>query len=61
MFTLPAQTKKAFVTWKKMVYMEYGTSKQDPTPVLTKAIKDSESAVLNKMQEVFNREVVKGE
>lgn len=44
---------------EKMVYAEYGTSKQDPTPMLTKAIKDSESPVLNKMQEVFNREVEK--
>jgi len=42
---------------EKMVYLEYGTSKQSPAPTLTKAIKDSEKAVLNKMQEVFNREV----
>jgi len=42
---------------EKLVYAEYGTSKQSPTPMLTKAIKDSESAVLKKMQEVFEREV----
>lgn len=42
---------------EKMVYSEYGTSKQSPTPMLTKAIKDSENDVLEKMQEVFNREV----
>lgn len=44
---------------EKLVYLEYGTSKQSPTPTLTKAIKDSESAVLNKMQEVFEREAGK--
>ena len=42
---------------EKMVYLEYGRSDQPATPVLTKAIKDSESGVLKKMQEVFNREV----
>jgi HK97 gp10 family phage protein len=41
----------------KMAYLEYGTSKQAATPTLTKALKDSEQAVLDKMQEVFNREV----
>ena len=42
---------------EKMVYLEYGTSAQPATPVLTKAIKDSENAVMEKMQEVFDREV----
>lgn len=42
---------------EKLAYLEYGTSKQSPTPTLTKAINDSESAVLDKMQEVFSREV----
>lgn len=42
-----------------LAHLEYGTSKQDPRPILTKAIKDSESAVLDKMQEVFDREVEK--
>jgi HK97 gp10 family phage protein len=42
---------------EKMAYAEFGTSKQAPTPMLTKAIKDSESEVLNKMSEVFKREV----
>lgn len=49
--------KKGVRNMEKMVYLEYGTSKQSPAPTLTKAIKDSEKAVLNKMQEVFNREV----
>lgn len=42
---------------EKMVYLEYGTKKQSATPVLTKALKDSENAVKNKMQAVFEREV----
>ena len=42
---------------EKMVYLEYGTSDQPATPVLTKAVNDSEDEVLEKMQEVFNREV----
>lgn len=44
---------------EKLAHAEYGTSKQAPTPILTKAIKDSESAVLAKMQEVFNEEVAR--
>lgn len=43
----------------KLAYAEYGTKKQPPTPILTKAVKDSEKAVLDKMQEVFSREVSK--
>lgn len=42
---------------EKMIYLEYGTSSQPATPVLTKAVNDSEEAVLEKMQEVFEREV----
>lgn len=49
--------KKGVRNMEKMVYLEYGTSKQPARPTLTKAIKDSEKAVLDKMQEVFNREV----
>jgi HK97 gp10 family phage protein len=44
---------------EKLAHAEYGTSKQQPTPILTKAIKDSEPAVLKKMQETFEREVKK--
>ena len=44
---------------EKLAWLEYGTSKQTPTPILTKAIKDSDSEVLDKMQEVFEREVQK--
>ena len=42
-----------------MLALEFGTSKQPPTPFLQSAVNDAESEVLNKMQEVFNREVEK--
>lgn len=47
---------------EKLAYLEYGVKikgeeRQSPKPVLTKAIKDSEKAVLSKMQEVFEREI----
>ena len=42
---------------EKMVYLEYGTSKQRATPVLSKATRRAEKDVISKMQEVFNREV----
>jgi HK97 gp10 family phage protein len=49
---------------EKLVYLEYGTSKnskqrQSPTPVIKTALNDSESTVLNRMQEVFTREANK--
>ena len=42
---------------EKLVDAEYGTKNQNATPILTKALKDSESAVYAKMQEVFDREM----
>lgn len=44
---------------EKMAYLEYGTSRQAATPVLTKAINDSEKEVLGTMQAIFDREVGK--
>ncbi len=44
---------------EKLVYMEYGTSTEPPTPVLTKALKDAEPAVTAKMQDIYNQEVSK--
>lgn len=41
-----------------LAHLEYGTKHQSPKPILTKAIRDSESAVLRKMQEVYDREVL---
>lgn len=51
--------RKGVRNMEKLVYAEYGTANQPPTPMLTKAIKDSEAPCLDKMQEVFNREVNK--
>lgn len=42
---------------EKIAHMEYGTAKQPSTPVLTKALHDSEKEVAEKMQNVFDREV----
>ena len=49
--------KKGVRNMEKMVYLEYGRKGQSPNPVLTKALRDSENAVMKKMQEVFEREV----
>lgn len=40
-----------------MAHLEYGTSEQDPIPILTKALKDAESEAAEKMQEIFNEVV----
>lgn len=45
--------------YQKMLALEFGTSKQDPTPFLQSTVNDAESKVIDKMQEVFNREVEK--
>jgi HK97 gp10 family phage protein len=44
---------------EKLAYLEFGTSDQDPTPIITKAINDSKAKVESKMREVFEREVKK--
>lgn len=50
--------KKGVRNMEKMVYTEYGTSRQSATPVLVPALKDSEDAVNAKLKEVFEREVL---
>ena len=42
-----------------LAHLEYGTSKQKPTPILTKAYKDSYNEVMARMQEEFEKVVVK--
>lgn len=42
---------------QKMAYLEYGTGHEAARPVLTKAVNDAEDPVLEKMQEVYDREV----
>lgn len=43
----------------KLISLEYGNSDQKATPVIAKIIKKSEKAVLEKMAEVYEREVNK--
>ncbi len=49
--------KKGVRNMEKMVYHEYGTSKQTAVPILSPAVRASENKVMEKMQEVFDREV----
>lgn len=41
----------------KAAYLEFGTSRQPARPVFSNAARKAEAPVLDKMQEVFNREV----
>ena len=41
---------------EKLAHAEYGTKNQPGTPILTKALKDSEKEVHEKMQDIFNWE-----
>lgn len=49
--------EKGVRNMEKAAYLEYGTSKQRATPVLSPAARESETTVCNKMQEVFEREI----
>lgn len=42
---------------EKMMYMEYGTSHQPSTPVLTPTVEATEDQVIDAMEEVFYKEV----
>lgn len=42
-----------------LVYLEYGRTAQDATPVLSPAVILTENKVIEKMQEVFDREFIK--
>jgi len=44
---------------EKIVALEYGTSKQSPSPVLSVAISNSKEPIANLMQEIYNKEVDK--
>lgn len=50
---------KGVSNMEKACYLEYGTSKQTATPVISPAVRESEEAVAEKMQEVFEREMKK--
>lgn len=43
----------------KLYWLEYGNSHQEARPIIRKCINSAEEKVLEKMQEVFNREVKK--
>lgn len=49
--------KKGVRNMEKACYLEFGTSKQGATPVISPAVRESEDPVEEKMQEVFDREV----
>lgn len=40
---------------EKMAYLEYGTSRQAATPVVTPAVKESEATIERKMDEIFDK------
>jgi HK97 gp10 family phage protein len=44
---------------EKIVYAEYGTSKQYPTPILSVAIDKSKKEIETVMQQIYDREVAK--
>ena len=43
----------------KLFFLEYGTEKQDPKPVLTRATNNAYQSVVDRMQEIFNEEMNK--
>lgn len=49
--------EKGVRNMEKMAVLEYGSGRQAATPVLVPAVRESEEKVLEKMQEVFDREV----
>lgn len=42
---------------EKLAYLEYGTSTQEAHPVMAKTVNESKDICIEKMQEVFNREM----
>jgi len=51
--------KKPYRNMAILAHLEYGTSKQAPIPILSKAINDSKAPIEAKMREVFEREIKK--
>ncbi len=61
--TMIAESGKIYVrknvvrNMEKLASLEFGNSKgQKPTPIIEKAVKSTENAVLDKMTEIYNRE-----
>lgn len=46
--------RKGVRNMEKMAYLEYGTSKQPATPVLSPAVRQAEGACIHAMQRVFD-------
>ena len=57
--TYVSKSGKAYTeTSKKLLSLEYGDSRhKTPKPFMQKTTNDSENEVINKMQEVYNKEV----
>lgn len=49
--------KRGMRNGEKMAYLEYGTSKQNPHPVMQKAVNRVKGECIQTMQEVYNREI----
>lgn len=56
--TAKGTDRKGVKNNEKLAYLNYGTSKQQARPVISKAVKNAEKECLQVMQETFN-EVVK--
>lgn len=52
--TAKGKDRKGVWNNEKLAYLEYGTSKQEARPVISRAIKSSEQGCIEKMQERFN-------
>lgn len=44
---------------EELIYLEYGRKGQPATPVLSPAVASTQNEVMEKMQEVFDRELIK--
>lgn len=49
--------KKGVRNMDKAMYLEFGTSVQNATPIILPAVEETREIVLNKMQEAFDREM----
>lgn len=49
------RNEKGVRNMEKMAYLEYGTYKQAATPVLTHAVKEAETTIEHKMDEIFDK------
>lgn len=56
---LGERKKEGFRNYQKLIALEYGTSRQRPTPVIDKTVRDAEKDVIDTMQAAFEREVSK--